>query len=191
MTKVPIAQAVFDNVSHTSDDLITANGMPTNLLDVWQADLHYLNELLINDLSETKSPIEKIFLLTYNYLKLTDHLNELTKLPLSSTFTNLVCQYQVPNKKSSYYVDFMLCASDPITSVEPVKVFIELDGHAFHEKTKEQVTHDKQRERFLSTKCDALLRFSGSEVFNDTYGCVREATKTLMEKWISRYGNDG
>ena len=46
-------------------------------------------------------------------------------------------------------------------------MFIETDGHEFHEKTKEQAAKDKKRDRFLITKCDRLLHFTGSEIWND------------------------
>ena len=45
---------------------------------------------------------------------------------------------------------------------------IECDGHDFHEKTKEQATYDKRRERFLMTTGRKVLRFSGTEIFNDS-----------------------
>ena len=47
------------------------------------------------------------------------------------------------------------------------KYVIECDGHDFHEKTKEQAKHDKQRERFFVSQGYTVLRFSGSEIIGE------------------------
>jgi len=49
------------------------------------------------------------------------------------------------------------------------KVFlaIEIDGHEFHERTKEQAAADKQRDRVLVRNGYRVLRFTGSEVYSD------------------------
>jgi very-short-patch-repair endonuclease len=44
---------------------------------------------------------------------------------------------------------------------------VELDGHDFHEKTKEQALRDKQRDRYFVMQGLELLRFAGSEVYAD------------------------
>lgn len=62
-----------------------------------------------------------------------------------------------------YRVDFE-CR---LASDREKKFIIECDGHDFHEKTKEQVAYDKQRERYLVSKGYKVLRFSGSEILND------------------------
>jgi very-short-patch-repair endonuclease len=46
---------------------------------------------------------------------------------------------------------------------------IELDGHAFHEKTKDQAEKDKARERDLMAMGWTLLRFTGREVWRDPF----------------------
>ncbi len=57
-------------------------------------------------------------------------------------------------------------------SEEPVvKVAIELDGHDFHDRTKEQARRDKSRDRALTAKGWTVLRFTGSEVHADAYQC--------------------
>lgn len=58
--------------------------------------------------------------------------------------------------------------------VERQLLGIEIDGHIWHEKTKEQVRKDKERERFLISQGWRLLRFTGSEVFTDVNKCVEE-----------------
>lgn len=48
-----------------------------------------------------------------------------------------------------------------------VGVIIECDGHDFHEKTKEQAKHDKERDRWLTSQGYKILRYTGSEIYND------------------------
>ena len=54
------------------------------------------------------------------------------------------------------------------------KIAIECDGHDFHERTKEQAAHDKQRDRWLQSEGWIVLRFTGSEVYKDAHACVGE-----------------
>lgn len=60
------------------------------------------------------------------------------------------------------------------------RIAIEIDGHEFHEKTKEQAARDKARDRRV-TKCGyPVIRFTGSEVFANAFGCLIEAIETLQ-----------
>ncbi len=59
------------------------------------------------------------------------------------------------------------------------RVAVELDGHDFHEKTKEQVARGKKRDRFFAAQDLPLLRFSGSEVHKDATACAQEALALL------------
>lgn len=58
---------------------------------------------------------------------------------------------------------------------EGVRVAIECDGHAFHEKTKDQVAKDKARERAIVEAGYVVIRFSGSEIWNDPMACASQA----------------
>lgn len=53
-------------------------------------------------------------------------------------------------------------------------LLIELDGHDFHERTKEQAVRDRRRDRWAQENRDPLLRFTGSEVTGDPRGVVSE-----------------
>lgn len=68
-----------------------------------------------------------------------------------------------------------------IMSIPHPKLGIEIDGHIWHEKTKEQVMRDKKRERKLIANGWKLLRFSGTEVFKDPTKCVEEAINISLE----------
>jgi very-short-patch-repair endonuclease len=52
-------------------------------------------------------------------------------------------------------------------------IAIELDGHEYH-KTKYQRTHDAQRDRWLYGQGWHVLRFTGTEIYNNLDGCIDE-----------------
>lgn len=56
-------------------------------------------------------------------------------------------------------------------------IVIECDGHAWHEKTKEQAAKDKARDRFLSAKAGRVIHFTGSEIFRDPSACLWDVAK--------------
>ena len=65
------------------------------------------------------------------------------------------------------------------------RLAIELDGHDFHERTKEQAQRDKARDRALTEAGYRVLRFTGSEVWRDAGKCVDEVlrvAKSLVPK---------
>lgn len=51
---------------------------------------------------------------------------------------------------------------------------IECDGHEFHQKTKEQVAHDNERELDLKMAGYNVVRFSGSQIYNKPFECAKE-----------------
>lgn len=77
---------------------------------------------------------------------------------------------------AGYRVDFLLWFAKG-RHVEGIAV--ECDGHAFHEKTKEQAARDKKRDRSILAAGFPMLRFSGSEIFRDVLGCVGQIHNAL------------
>lgn len=71
-----------------------------------------------------------------------------------------------------YRTDFAILGKD-------TKLAIECDGHAFHEKTKEQATRDRKREREIIAKGYKVLRFTGSEIYKDPASCTREVMRII------------
>lgn len=53
---------------------------------------------------------------------------------------------------------------DMVAMVGRAIVVIELDGHDFHERTRQQATRDKKRDRSISLRGWQVARFTGSEV---------------------------
>lgn len=75
-----------------------------------------------------------------------------------------------------YKVDLLLWFS---VGREIGGVAIECDGHAFHEKTKEQAARDKRRDREILLEGFPVVRFSGSEIYNDAIGCAAQVSELL------------
>lgn len=80
-------------------------------------------------------------------------------------------------KFGAFRVDFLFRDSRPMT--ENKVVVVECDGHDFHEKTKEQAKRDKARDRWMAAQGAIILRFTGSEIFNDPEKCVEEIMDIL------------
>lgn len=78
---------------------------------------------------------------------------------------DLVCQYPI----GKFFIDF---------SVVNTSLLIEIDGHDYH-KTREQRSRDAKRDRELHAMGYTVLRFTGSEVYNDPAGCVDQVKNIL------------
>jgi very-short-patch-repair endonuclease len=115
------------------------------------------------------SPIEQIFLLEWKFASLDSKLK-----------VKLCPHERIATDGGSYEVDFLIVPDDQ--SLDRVKVAIELDGHDFHEKNKDQVRKDKARERAIVQQGVTVLRFSGSEVVRNARACVEEVAKFLSRK---------
>ncbi len=49
---------------------------------------------------------------------------------------------------------------------------VEVDGHDFHDRTKEQAASDRKRDRDLLALGVPVMRYTGSEVYNDPHLCA-------------------
>lgn len=61
-----------------------------------------------------------------------------------------------------------------------IHTVIELDGHNFHERTKQQASHDKRRDRHFTKKGWQVLRYTGSDVWRSPSDCAREIIMTAQ-----------
>ena len=61
-------------------------------------------------------------------------------------------------------------------------MLVECDGHDFHEKTKEQVEKDNEREYELKMAVYEILRFSGSQIYNNPFKCANDVYDYLILK---------
>jgi very-short-patch-repair endonuclease len=82
-----------------------------------------------------------------------------------------------------YRLDFAVRAMDPDRDL---KIAIEVDGHDWHERTREQVIDRNRRDRRLSCGGWRIFHFSGAEILQDAARCVDEvftyATLLLLDE---------
>lgn len=71
------------------------------------------------------------------------------------------------------------------------QLVVELDGHEFHERTKEQAEKDKRRDRELVAEGYQVIRFTGSEVWRDPFKCAEEAVDMIMQMPDREWSKDG
>lgn len=133
-----------------------------------------------------ESPIERLFLAQCLHPDSVDHLETTVSvmIPPSGSIENvnpppirgLWIYPQI--KYDIYRIDFILVS----TLYDKVNfLFIECDGHDFHERTKEQAARDKARDRFFTSQGFHSIRFTGSEIFRDPEKVVGEAIQIVTE----------
>lgn len=111
---------------------------------------------------EAESPIEAIFLIWWRVMA--DVVGIDRSLTLWPQFGF------APINGRNYRADFAIWPTnlDEITDDTPFNcVVVELDGHDYHERTKEQVIERNQRDRDFQEKGYVVLHFSGSEIHRD------------------------
>jgi very-short-patch-repair endonuclease len=116
------------------------------------------------DNHQVTSPIEQLFLMEWHYQRA----GETCRVTLHP-------QERVKTDAGTYSIDFVVRST--VGNESRGTLAIELDGHDFHEKTKEQVAKDKKRERAIVKAGLPILRFSGYEIWTNARACVLEVTE--------------
>jgi len=117
-------------------------------------------------------------------------------LGLSGMFTFLVhSQVEIKTRKGNKYrADFLinlyrfrssLTEQDDMDLIKITEMIIEVDGHEFHEKTPQQASYDRRRDRELMLAGYFVLRFTGSDVYNNPEQCVEEIELQLQKLAVS------
>ena len=184
------------------------------LEEVQQLEMHTTNFILANSYlslyeklnaasSFTKSPIEKALLHALiirgiDKAQRVNVSNGLEKIPYKFgeiTYCNklsIVSQYQVGN----YKVDFFILYEDifhqsiaesnrfPLSIFKIPSLIVECDGHDFHERTKQQISNDKKREREIQKLKSEIpiFRFSGSDIWKDVFAVADEILNYLVSE---------
>ena len=92
---------------------------------------------------------------------------------------NIRRQERVAAEDRNYIVDIFVEAQ---TENKTYSIIVECDGHDYHERTKEQAAHDKERDRILTRAGYTVLRYTGSEIYTDPVRCAKDVWKTLEAK---------
>lgn len=125
--------------------------------------------------TKTESPIEDVFIkaLALYYL-----MNHASWLGVNERKSDDNWHVQTQAQIGSYRVDFLLTPPEVKR-----RYVIECDGHDFHERTKEQAARDRARDRDLVSDGYVVLRFTGSEIWRDPWGCAMDVETQIMNEW--------
>lgn len=143
------------------------------------------------ELTEGLTPIEQIFLVSYYSilnriggglevtLKRCDGRMRFGNYPL----TVILYEYLCPQKKveingKNYIPDFEL-SFDRMLELEDLKYIVELDGFEYHSK-KKQMNYDYERERDLLKAGYKIVRYTGSQVYNEPLKCALEFVELVI-----------
>ena len=102
-------------------------------------------------------------------------------------------------KLGEYRVDFLLSYQEGIpdhdnpsklkdgTLIPGVKevtvhLIVECDGHDYHDRTKEQASKDRERDRELKKLGYEVFRYTGSDIWKNPMLCASEAIQVLIER---------
>lgn len=130
----------------------------------------------LQEIEICESPIEKMLVIELNKLK--------GYLHMKKAETIISRQNVIKVKNKEYRVDIWVKTF--LKDGSEIDVIVECDGHNFHEKTKEQAAKDKKRDRDLTSLGFRIMRFTGSEIFEDASGCSFEVMETI-ESLINLY----
>lgn len=132
----------------------------------------------------TQSPIEDMLLGALVWLDM-----DWCGFPSASIFSGPAEQMEVFGPRDE--IGFWIC---PQAAIGPYRVdalvwfsfgrtlaglAVECDGHAFHEKTKEQASRDKRRDREILRAGFPVVRFSGSDIYKSPADCVEQIRDLL------------
>lgn len=124
-------------------------------------------------IDEIKSPIEQIFITAFDYIMSCDNRKNIYLLPQA--------EINIGDKK--YYPDFLFEYDPYINNYNTnSKIIIECDGYEFHQKTKEQVQRDNEREYDLKMAGYEILRFSGTQIYKNPIKCAEDTYNYIISK---------
>ena len=168
----------LDDFYKSTEDCVTA--LKDEIAETYISDITGLYNGCSGEeinIKKCDSPIERMMYLA---------LMHTYRFSYSSFYFVMTPQYKMKRGKGSfYYGDFHISFGD---AGKRVTAIVEVDGHEFHEKTKEQVRKDKARERFMTTQVDHVIRFSGSEVFSGAVECANEVFEILVDDIMAKLG---
>lgn len=154
--------------------------------------LDYLMICGVDDEITKLTPIEQIFQIAFELYEYAYRKEHETK------FTFYLNPQERISLKKDYIVDFLVTVDDfeeidrffEAENKEEFEhknyeenVIVECDGHDYHKLTKQQVAKDNERDMDLKLNGYEMLRFSGSQLFNDPFDCAAQVHKYLLRKY--------
>lgn len=131
-----------------------------------------------------KSPIEQIFLTAFNIYCAENAMDNI------HDYIYLCPQYEIICNNKRYFADFLYESDDFLNENffdnniknKDLKLIIECDGYEFHQKTKEQVQKDNEREYNLKMAGYEILRFSGTQIYNNPFKCAEDTYNYIIKR---------
>lgn len=84
-------------------------------------------------------------------------------------------------KFGKYRADFSVLIPWYKDDSKKMRIAIECDGHEFHERTKEQASRDKAKDREIQNHGFLIHRYTGSEIWNSAGGCAIDGIYEAMK----------
>ena len=174
---------------------------PHKILEGQICDINQQAETQIQKLKEAfdfcESPLEKVFFLEYVALYDTQYgwtpderpvfVHEVKASAARGRERDynvfLIPQAAIKIIDKTYRADFLIQIEAWVDRSTRVfgKIVVEIDGHNFHERTKEQAAHDRSRDRALMAAGYKVVRFTGSEIYKDPIGSLYELSTFIDE----------
>lgn len=162
----------FKAIPKLDEDYDFKGDYKQNLDNLCETTQNVFNEIiedkkfdLLYAMAGCESPIEQIMALRlFEYQNSRSAAIDYYRLDIETV--DIESQYVINVDKKRYRVDFLI----PVWDNRLKKGFsfaIECDGHDFHERTKEQAQHDKQRDRDILASGTYVMRYTGSEIYNN------------------------
>lgn len=135
---------------------------------------------LYNCLIDCESPIEQLMALELDRVR-----HRLDSWLSNIEIFDILYQEKKELNGKNYRFDFLINIEFKILGKygNSVNLVIECDGHDFHQKTKEQVKRDYEKDRNLQMAGYYIFRFSGSEIYNNLQMCGQRITEFIMKKY--------
>lgn len=157
-------------MTDTADDLLAAVVRAAE-----REHIYVLDVALQRAAQLTESPIEALFLASFDVLNYYSsyaggHRFKITRGTPDGS--EVVTQYQW----GDYRIDFAFFSNGA------PKIFVECDGHDFHERTPEQAERDRGRDREYQQAGITIFRFTGRELWRDASAACYEVIKLWNER---------
>lgn len=141
-----------------------------------QPNSYYLQVSRLDDYVAKLTPIEQILFIALDIYQYYQNIH-------TNFGFDFYTQESIKTNKSNYVVDFYIESfwyGDHQELCEK-RIVIECDGYDSHH-TKQQRNYDVDRENDLKMNGYSVIRFTGSQIYNDPYNCVFQIIKFLMEE---------
>lgn len=153
--------------------------------------LNYFNGNLLDFLFSIPSPIEVYWIMKF----ISMHALSAYQLILKSEPDNLQLEYPImmpptmgefiitsQKQIGPYRVDFLLEMKSK--NERTLSLIIECDGHDYHERTKEQASKDKERDRELKKLGYDVFRYTGRDIHKADFNIESDVMKYFENKVI-------